>query len=47
MTLDVSQIEAMDRAALRFLHGLTWRFRLDAQNDLNLRFAEGERLLGG
>ncbi|MCA2010736.1 sulfotransferase domain-containing protein [Cereibacter sphaeroides] len=35
----------MDRAVLMFLQGLTWRFRLDCERELGMRFAEGERLL--
>ncbi|GAB4260697.1 MAG: hypothetical protein Kow0013_04470 [Pararhodobacter sp.] len=38
---------AIDRAALMFLHGLTWPFRKAAEEQLGMRFAEGERLLQG
>lgn len=37
---------AMDRAVLLFLQGLTWRFRQEVADDLGMRFAEGDRLLG-
>ncbi|MCB1397662.1 MAG: sulfotransferase domain-containing protein [Rhodobacter sp.] len=36
---------AMDRSVLMTLHGLTWRFRQEAEEQLGMRFAEGERLL--
>lgn len=36
----------MDRAVLMFLQGLTWRFRTEAADELGMRFAEGDRLLG-
>ncbi|MFN4099680.1 MAG: sulfotransferase family protein [Pararhodobacter sp.] len=36
----------MDRAVLMFLQGLSWRFRQEAAQELDMRFAEGERLLG-
>ena len=35
----------IDRAALMFLHGLTWRFRQDCDSALSMRFTEGDRLL--
>lgn len=35
----------MDRAVLMFLQGLTWRFREDCAQALDMRFTEGERLL--
>jgi Sulfotransferase domain. len=37
----------MDRSVLMFLQGLTWRYRQEVQSELNMRFAEGERLLAG
>ncbi len=36
----------MDRAVLMFLQGLTRRFRTEAADELGMRFAEGDRLLG-
>jgi len=36
---------AMDRSVLMTLHGLTWRYRQEAEEHLGMRFAEGERLL--
>ncbi len=38
---------AIDRAVLLFLQGYTWPFREDCARELNLRFAEGDRLLQG
>lgn len=35
----------MDRSVLMFLQGLTWRFRLECESELDIRFTEGERLL--
>ncbi|WP_370208097.1 sulfotransferase domain-containing protein [Pararhodobacter marinus] len=37
----------IERDALMFLQGLTYRFRLACEAELDMRFAEGERLLGG
>lgn len=38
---------ALERPVLMFLEGLTWRFRLQAEAELGLTFAEGQRLLDG
>ena len=38
---------ALDRAVLMFLHGLTTRFRHEAEAELGLTFVEGPRLLDG
>jgi hypothetical protein len=36
---------ALDRSVLMFLHGLTWRYRRDAERLLGMTFAEGASLI--